>query len=240
MKRSIKITCYVACLILSFLLEGCISLYTGRATIIDTGGAMANIGQLQARLRPDSQPAMKGWVSISQFRYRTWKKGDTYILQLPVCYVPARYPVLTHFSGRALLKKTLDGQYPKRYHDADLVQYPVEYFYAELTEEQYKQMWAVDRRIKQNKQRVFRDVRILSAEETDLSNAEPLLDRYGKPYSMNRVWYNCENRPSSRRTWYNRCLMPLSWAAEVVDIPLSLIATPIGWVVDAIYEPLNN
>jgi hypothetical protein len=32
--------------------------------------------------------------------------------------------------------------------------------------------------------------------------------------------------------------MPLSWAAEVVDIPLTIVATPIGWVVDAIYEPI--
>lgn len=241
MKRSIKIACFVACLILSFLLEGCISLHTGRATFIDTGGAIANIGQMQAKLRPEGQPVTKGGVSICQFRYRIWKKGDSYILQLPVCYVPARYPVLVHLAGSyAWRKKTLDGQYPRRYHDADMVQYPVEYFYAELTEEQYKQMWRVDKRIKQDKQNVFRDVCILSAEETDLSNAELVVDRYGEPYSMSRVMYNCENRPSPRRTWYNRCLMPLSWAAEVVDIPLSLIATPIGWVVDAIYEPLNN
>lgn len=28
--------------------------------------------------------------------------------------------------------------------------------------------------------------------------------------------------------------------AEVVDVPLTIVATPIGWVVDAIYEPLHN
>lgn len=240
MRRSIKITCYAACFILSFLLEGCIGLYTGRTTFIDAGGAIANIGQKQARLRPDGQTEKKGRV-ISQFRYRIWKKEDSYILQLPVCYVPARYPVLVHLSGSdAWRKKTLEGQYPGSYTDAELRCYPVEYFYAELTEKQYKMMWRVDRRIKQNYSGVFRDVRILPAAEVDLSHAVLLSDGYGEQHPMRRIWRNSENLPSPRRTWYNRCLMPLSWAAEVVDIPLSLIVTPIGWIADAIYEPLNN
>lgn len=231
----------MACLILSFLVEGCISLHLGRATFIDTGGAIANIGQKQAKLRPEGQPVTKGGVDIFQFRYRIWKKGDSYILQLPVCYVPARYPVLVHLAGSyTWRKKTLDGQYPERYRDAEVVQYPVEYFYAELTEVQYKQMWTEDKRIKQDKQSVLRDVRILTPAEVDLSNAVLLSDRCREPYPIYRLWNNCENLPSPRRTWYNRCLMPLSWAAEAVDIPLSIIATPIGWVVDAIYEPLNN
>lgn len=98
----------------------------------------------------------------------------------------------------------------------------------------------VDRRIKQNYSGVFRDVRILPAAEVDLSHAVLLSDGYGEQHPMRRIWRNSENLPSPRRTWYNRCLMPLSWAAEAVDIPLSLIATPIGWIADAIYEPLNN
>ena len=49
-----------------------------------------------------------------------------------------------------------------------------------------------------------------------------------------------QNLPPPRRTWYNYCLMPLSWVGEVADIPLSLIATPVGWLVDAVYEPIAN
>lgn len=33
-----------------------------------------------------------------------------------------------------------------------------------------------------------------------------------------------------RCSWYDRSLQPLNWCAEVVDIPLSMLATPIGWL----------
>lgn len=31
------------------------------------------------------------------------------------------------------------------------------------------------------------------------------------------------------RTWYNHAIQPLRWCAEVADIPLSIIATPVNW-----------
>ena len=45
---------------------------------------------------------------------------------------------------------------------------------------------------------------------------------------------------SPRRTCKNYILRPVSWLAYVADIPLTIVATPIGWLVDAIYEPLHN
>ena len=45
---------------------------------------------------------------------------------------------------------------------------------------------------------------------------------------------------SPRRTRRNYILRPVSWLAYVADIPLTIVATPIGWLVDAIYEPLHN
>lgn len=35
-------------------------------------------------------------------------------------------------------------------------------------------------------------------------------------------------------------LRPVSCLAYIADIPLSIVATPIGWLVDAIYEPFHN
>ena len=227
-------------ILLSSLLGSCISLYTGRATIIDTGGAIANVGQQRPRLRPELPPRPKN-ESDYQLHYRTWKKGDRYIVELPVCYAPANHSVLVHWAGHdTWRKKTLDGESPKRYSDAELAQFPVEYYYAELTAEQYKEMWRLDKRIKRPRNSIFRHVPIFTADNTNLSGAIPHKDFYNHPSDMYKIWSDSQNIPAPRRTWYNQCLRPVSWVAEVADIPLTIVATPIGWVVDAIYEQLAN
>lgn len=222
-------------------LVSCISLYTGRATIVDSGGAVANIGQQRPRLHPEPQAPAKGETDY-HFHYRVWKKGDGYIIEYPVCYAPANYSVLVHRAGHFTWRKTtLDGELPARYTNAELSRYPVELYYAELTEEQYKKLMEVDKRIKRSRPSPFRDVQLRPAAEMDLSGAEPVLDFYDERYHrITRVWNNSRELPPARRTWYNYPLMPVSWVAEVVDIPLSLVATPIGWLADAIYEPLAN
>ena len=86
----------------------------------------------------------------------------------------------------------------------------------------------------------FRHVPIFAAGDMNWEGASPHKDIYDHPSNLHKIWLNSEDIPTPRRTWYNQCLRPISWVAEVADIPLSLIATPIGWVVDAIYEPLAN
>lgn len=231
-----------ATLLLCCGMGSCISLYTGRATIIDTGGAIANIGQQRPRLHPEPQPQAKGEADY-RFHFRAWKKGDSYLVEYPVCYAPANYSVLVHFAGHYTWKKnTLEGEHPARYSNAELSRYPLELYYAELTEEQYKKLIApADKRIKVSGPSPFRDVRLRPAAEIDLSGAEPVLDIEGARYhQITRVWDRSRELPPARRTWYNYTLMPVSWVAEVVDIPLTLVATPIGWLADAVYEPLAN
>ena len=41
-------------------------------------------------------------------------------------------------------------------------------------------------------------------------------------------------------TCRNYILRPVSSLAYIADIPLTIVATPIGWLVDAIYEPFHN
>lgn len=222
----------------TLLLEGCISTYTGRATIIDIGGAIANIGQQRPRLR--TEPEQPGERALA-LRHQTWKKDGRYIVQLPVCYTPTRYSVLVHIVRDNWRKNTLHGEYPNpRFSPAELAQYPVEYYGAELTEEQYQQLFKVTRHIKRPRTSMFKDVRIRPLSEIDLAGAELVQHQRSDYPKVMRLWNSCRELPPPRRTWYNHCLMPLSWAGEVVDIPLSIIATPIGWMVDAIYEPLHN
>ena len=244
MPRRRKILVCLACCLLTLLLEGCISLYTGRATIVDTGGALAGIGQQLPHLRPENLEQPQDETRSKQWHYRIWKRGDRYLVQLPVCYAPARNSVLVHFAGKyTWKKKTLDGQYPSpRYSDAELARYPVELFYAELTEAQYQRLHGpADRRIKISRSEArYLHTPIFSASEIDLADAEPMPDTHGPADKMMRLFRNNRDKLPSRRAWYNYPLMPLSWVAEVADIPLSIAATPIGWLVDAIYEPLNN
>ena len=95
MKRKYRIIICLISIFLTLLQEGCISVYTGRATIIDTGGAIASIGQKRPRLC--TEPEQQG-EQAPGVRHCVWKKGENYIVQLPVCYPPARYSVLVHIA----------------------------------------------------------------------------------------------------------------------------------------------
>ena len=238
-RKIMKKAAYVAALLVLIGLESCISLYTGRATLIDTGGAIANVGQERPHLHPERQTVGK---SDYGFHYRVLKKGEKYIVEIPVCYTPANYSVLVHFAGHNTWnRKTLNGEFPARFNNKELARYPQELFYAELTEDQYRQLWKIRRHMKEQRPSPFRDVPIRPAAEVDLSGTEQVLDIYGERYHrIARIWNNSSELPPPRRTWYNYCLMPLSWVGEVADIPLSLIATPVGWLVDAVYEPIAN
>ena len=52
--RHLKVIIYAVYLISAILLEGCISLSTGRFTIIDLGGAIDNIGKQTPHLREEA------------------------------------------------------------------------------------------------------------------------------------------------------------------------------------------
>ena len=238
MKLFLRIAICLTCILLTLLLEGCISVYTGRATIIDTGGAIANIGQQRPRLRTEPEQQNERHLRV---HYCIWKKDGRYIVQLPVCYTPARYSVLVHIVRDSWRRDTLECEFPNpHFSPAELAQYPVEYYGAELTEEQYQEIFRRSLHIKMPKRNIFENVMFRSLTEIDLTEAELVKDMQGELPRLMHIWDGSRELPPPRRTWYNRCLMPLSWAAEVADIPLSIIATPIGWLVDAIYEPLHN
>ncbi|MDO5463451.1 MAG: hypothetical protein Q4F40_00815 [Akkermansia sp.] len=247
-RKLIRRLCICAILLLSSGLISCISLYPGRFTIIDTGGAIAAIGQERPQLRADPLPPQKK-ASESAYRkqncdlhYRVWKKGEKYIVEIPVAYAPVRYSVLLHttrYYGPE--HKSLRCELPsEQFTQEELRAYPAEYLYAELDKMTYRRLCTM------HKLREHRIPKNSLTSNPDLSNAELIVDVHGYPLDGAAPGHptlrgNIDpHRMPARRTWYNYCLMPLSWAGEVADIPLSLIATPIGWVVDAIYEPLAN
>lgn len=239
-KPYLKKLIIITALVLVSCLVSCIGLKTGRFTIIDTGGAIAAIGQQKANLRKEPLPAGKETLAYNKgldYHYRVWKKGENYIVGIPVAYVPARYSVLVHRCGLEKRPHTLQTELPReRYTDEERMDYPLELVYAEISEQRYRSLF------KQRKWRRHLIPDDTLRDESVLNGAKLVLDIHGKEAGMHpNLTSNVDpDRLPRRRAWYNQCLRPVSWVAEVVDIPLSLIATPIGWLADAIYEPLAN
>ena len=241
MNRRLKITSYVVCLLAVFLLEGCISLYTGRYTVIDTGGAISTIGREEPGLHYTYRAELRPEYIVHN---KVWKKGDIYIVQIPVTYAAARESVIVH--GRGWKNTPNLWRWPdSRRSKGAAAGAQVEYYYALMNEQQYRRLTFRVKRITKEHERPFYQVPVHPASEIDLSGAELVLDSESS-LKKNDVrtprleFWRAERQVPDRRAWYNYFLMPLSWAAEVADIPLTIVATPIGWLVDAIYEPLHN
>lgn len=231
MNRRLKIISYVVCLLSIFLLEGCISLYTGRFTIIDTGGAISTIGREEPGLH----------YSVHN---KVWKRDDTYIVQIPVTYAPARESVIVH--GRGWKNTPNTWRWPdSQRRAATSAETPVEYYYALMNEQQYRRLTFKLKRITREHERPFYRVPVHPASEIDLRGAEFVLDSE-TALKKNDVrtpllsFWRAEEQVPNRRAWYNYPLMPLSWVAEVVDIPLSIIATPVGWIADVVSYPFSD
>ena len=227
------------------LAEAYIGIGTGRFTLVDLGGAMAKPGQLVPTIRYEGEH--------SNYHTRLWKKGENYVVEIPIAYVPARYPILIHetpdWRNWPEERPTLDCALYCR-DEVEPAQYPEELYYAELT---LPQLITLVRKHKIAYPPALKNVKLIPASQYNPGDATLLYDNQvdkelnlpalkGQKMISGRLQLHQlrVQRLPSRRSWYNRCLQPLSWCAEVVDIPLSLLATPIGWLVDAIYEPLNN
>jgi hypothetical protein len=238
MTRRRRIFAMLGILLLSLGLEGCISLYTGRYTVIDTGGAISTIGREEAKLLYTHRPEHRPNYIVHN---KVWKKGDTYIVQIPITYAPARETFILH--GRGWHNTPDQWRWPDmQQRKADSAGATVEYYYALMDEKQYRRLTVRLKRITREHHKPFYQVPVIPASETDLSGAELVLDskaslKKNDLRTPQLEFWHAEKQVPDRRAWYNYPLMPLSWAAEVVDIPLTIIATPIGWVVDAIYEP---
>lgn len=255
--KALKITGVIVLILLTFALESCIAMQTGRFTLIDLGGALAEPGQMRPELHYEKRTEQNR-PAISPTKL--WKKGDNFVIEVPIAFIPARYSIFVHAvpSWRYLQKthKTLGYTLYTR-EKAETWEYPTELYYAELTLEQV-------RILLRNKKsdHVFppppglENVKLIPAARYDLSGAALIYNSSeGKALNISKMaegksshgfsgipklWKLDIDSIPPRRTWYNRCLQPLSWCAEVVDIPLSMLATPIGWLADAIYESLNN
>ena len=241
MTRRRRIFAMLGILLLSLGLEGCISLYTGRYTVIDTGGAISTIGREEAKLLYTHRPEHRPNYIVHN---KVWKKGDTYIVQIPITYAPASETFILHGRGW--------HNTPDQWRWSDMQQRKtdsagatVEYYYALMDEKQYRRLTVRLMRITREHHKPFYQVPVHPASEIDLSGAELVLDsaaslKKNDLRTPQLEFWRAQEQVPDRRAWYNYLIMPLSWAAEVVDIPLSIIATPVGWIADVVSYPFSD
>ena len=182
-------------------------------TEVDLGGALANVGQKRAQF------PTTGYAGIS-----LWEKGGKYYAMLQMVYAPVNYAVLTHRSDRGA------SRYPHALTAEKLATYQRHTCFAVLDAAQYGELL----RLAATPQggsivELRRPFAVVPESEVELSGARCTGTLYAGNADPSGVVGLLTSRIPARRTWYNRTLMPLSWAAEVIDIPLSAIATPFGW-----------
>lgn len=244
-RKSLRISGYAGLFLLILLAEAYIGIGSGRFTLIDLGGALAEPGQLVPTIRYEQE--------YSNYHTRLWKKGENYVVEIPIAYVPARHPILIHETPdwRSWQEKRQSlNCYLYCRDEVEPTRYPEELYYAELT---LPQLITLSRMHKVAHPPALKHVPLIPGAQYNLGDATLLYDNQvdkelnlpelkGQKMLSGRLQLHKLHvqRLPSRRSWFNYCLQPLSWCAEVIDIPLSMLATPIGWLADAIYEPLNN
>ena len=197
-------------------------------TIVDMGGAVDEIGKQVAvpQVKKRSEKWRKGAYDYAPTP--AWKKGDTYYIQLPIAYVPAQYWYVLHYSPYLLNN---GYEWPQRLTDEDISRYPTEIYYAVLNQEQFKE---ARRHPKIELPPRMRDMEyeIVPAAAVDLTGAEKLTDCATE--MPQRILLD---RLPARRTTGNQWRRPLVFVLDVADIPVSIVATPIGWVANVILCP---
>ncbi|MBQ8516019.1 MAG: hypothetical protein IJ498_00395 [Akkermansia sp.] len=215
------------------MLEGCVGLYTGRWTLVNLGEELNSVGH-ELPCQQEVQDDNGRW----HYRTRVWKKGERYIVEVPLAFVPFNPPLIEHSAGHSPAKKSLDNRYygPTK---EEIAQYQTEPYYADLSHSQFFHL------CKWHKSDFFRnpfpDLKLTPAAETDFNGSVLILDSIGNKTSVHLEEMNQfrglphldsirTHSIPPRRTGLNHGLQPIRWAAKVVDIPLSLLATPSdGW-----------
>ncbi len=182
---------------------------------------------------------------------RILKKGELYVVEVPIAFIPARNPVFIHETPGHPNSPPLQCNLYNRV-EMHPRHFPEELYYAELTA---KQLACLVQRDKIYRPPALAQIRLVPADlynlsetvliydsrKDDLLNLPEIQDTYGKGLRGTPKLYSLRTQSiPSRRTTYNYCLLPLSGCVELVDIPLSLFATPIGRLADAAYEPLHT
>lgn len=170
-------------------------------TIVDTGGAVDNIGK-EVPVCADLVASIRKKVASTPI-FST-PDGKRYA-KLEVSYQPAR---------TKWFRCCMVGGCPVYLHD---------HFDCTRPNEGEKNTWYVELSYTKPSQAV----RLIPAAEFDLSQATYTHKRL----TMGTVQKLVQSHFPEQRSGLNTAVQPVRWVAEVADVPLSIVATPINWLV---------
>jgi len=208
-------------------------------TLIDSGSMLDNVGKQEpSRLLEVENNRYSSWHKESPLV--AWKKGDTYYVEIPVAYIPAGIRHRDSLIWNISLLRNEQFFYPDTDNSAKIIsglQKKKEVFYAVLTEEQFR-LACTGYGKWETPPLAGESFPVLPASDVHLVGAERL------PAEYSRRLKNGANiildRLPARRTLGNQFRRPLSWILDTADIPLTIAAAPVGWLVNFIYYPFSK
>ena len=200
--------------ILFLLFAALCSMGLSSCTIISTGFRLDEIGKLEPKEHPDGE-------------LRQVYQGSDYVyVQIPVVFIQNKEPIIRHLNIIEMWSNVVPYRYPNNKNPD--ISAPENYF-LQIPASYVKQGNVVSAPAAREKHDSH--IRLLSAKEVDLTTCVRLPDaKVSCPYEL----------LTKQRTWGNRLRRPLAWCCMVADIPLSIIATPIGWMVDIVSYPCSD
>ena len=216
----------------------CLVALSSCITIIDSGSMLDDVGK-QSPVHPykpvqNKSPQLP--ATYEKEELQVWQKSSMYYVQIPVAYIPARIKNEDFLAGISMYMSCRVATYPSiKYNHEDLIKYPYkkEYFYAELTETQFRK--ASTPYTNYSDAFVHETYPLLSAAEVNLSNAGVCkLSAAQKAELLNNAYCFIQQLPD-RRTTGNQWRRPLALLLDIADIPLSIILTPVAWGADFTY-----
>lgn len=205
------------------LLALCCCVLSSCCAVFSTGAALDAVG----RQTPDIQLTKQDETSRFSPDYTPeaptiWKKGELYYVELPVVYGPMResWFFYCYSPGHCV-------EYPSALSASEQFarQSEAENYYAELNAKQLDMALAPLRKFERSPL-ADENFRMLKAGEVDLTGAQKLPCAHSRIYY--RKHYFLRHLPD-KRTVGNQLRRPLAWSLYVVDVPLTLGASAIGW-----------
>ena len=208
-------------------------------TVIDTGSMLDNVGKEEpSRLLKEEKNKYVTWHQETPMV--AWKKGDTYYVELPVAYIPAGIQYRDYLVCNESLLRREQFFYPEvECSPASIAtcQKQKEIFYAVLTAEQFRKACTGYAKW-ETPPLAGESFPVLPAASVNMEGAERLSAEYSR--SLETSAPILLRRVPVRRTLGNQLRRPLTWVLDTADIPLTIAASPVGWLVNLIYYPFSK
>lgn len=183
-------------------------------TVITTGCCLDEIGQLEPK------------EHLAGELRQVYRDKDCVYVKIPVVFIQNKEPIIRHLNIMDMWDNPIPYLYPNNKNPR--VRAPENYF-LQIPLSGVKQGGVVAALAGSEGEHT--EIRLISAQEVDLTTCVRLPD--ARVYCPHELL-------TTQRTRGNQLRRPLAWGCMVADVPLSIMATPIGWLVDIVSYPFAD